>query len=87
MLSERGLNNKINHLHEKALRIAFKDELSDFEALLKKDYAVMIHVKTLKLLMTKAFKTEHSLNSKYMKEIFDSKTTSMFLEMNILSSF
>ena len=33
MLSERGLNNKINHLHEKALRIAYKDEISDFKAL------------------------------------------------------
>ena len=26
MLSERGLNKKINHLHEKALHIAYKDE-------------------------------------------------------------
>ena len=37
MLSERGLNNKINHLHEKALRIAYKDEISDFETILGKD--------------------------------------------------
>ena len=45
MLSERGLNNKINHLHEKALRIAYKDELSDFETMLENDNAVTIHVK------------------------------------------
>ena len=37
MLSERGLNNKINHLHEKVLRIAYKDDVSDFKALLEKD--------------------------------------------------
>ena len=39
MLSESGLNNKINHLHEKALRIAYKDELSDFETILETDNA------------------------------------------------
>ena len=52
MLSERGLNNKINHLHEKALRIAYKDEISDFKALLEKDNAVTNHVRNMQLLMT-----------------------------------
>ena len=48
MLSERGLNNKINHLHEKkALRIAYKDEISDSKALLEKDNAVTIHVRNI----------------------------------------
>ena len=45
MLFERGLNNKMSHLHEKALRTAYKDELSDFETLLEKDNAVTIHFK------------------------------------------
>ena len=44
MLSERGLNNKINHLNEKAVRIAYKDEISDFKALLEKDNAMTTHV-------------------------------------------
>ena len=55
MLSERG-HNTINHLHEKALQIAYKDELSDFETMLETDNAVMIHVKNLQLLMTEIFK-------------------------------
>ena len=70
MLSERGLNNKINHLHGKALRIAYKDEISDFKALLEKDNAVTIHVRNIQLLMTE---TQHSLNPTFMKEIFISK--------------
>ena len=57
----RGLKKKINLLHEKALRIAYKDELSDFETMLKKDYAMTIHVKNLHVLMTEVFKTEQSL--------------------------
>ena len=47
MLSERGLNSKINHLHEKALRIAYKDDVCDFKALLEKDNAVTIHVRNI----------------------------------------
>ena len=70
MLGERGLNNKINHLHEKALRIAYKDDVSDFKALLEKDNAVTIHVRNIQLLMTEIFKTQHSLNPTFMKEIF-----------------
>ena len=70
MLSERGLNSKINHLHEKALPIAYKDELSDFETMLEKDNAVTIHVKNLQLLMSEVFKTQHNLNPTFMKEVF-----------------
>ena len=70
MLSERGLNNKINHLHEKALRIAYKDEISDFKALVEKDNAVTIHVRNIQFLMTEIFNTQHSLNPTFMKEIF-----------------
>ena len=43
LLSDRGLDNKINHLHEKDLRIVYKDKLSDFKTKLKND--VTIHVK------------------------------------------
>ena len=52
MASERGLNNKINHLHEKALRIAYKGKISDFKVLPEKDNAVTIHVRNIQLLMT-----------------------------------
>ena len=79
MLSEGGLNNKINHLHEEALRIAYKDELSDFETILETDNAVMIHVKNLQLLMTEIFKTQHCLNPAFVKEILVSKNNQYFL--------
>ena len=57
MLSKRGFNNKTNHLQEKALPIAFKDEVSNFETLLEEDNAVTIHVKNLQLLVTEIYKT------------------------------
>ena len=35
MCHSRGLNNRINNLHERALRIVYQDKKSDFETLLK----------------------------------------------------
>ena len=37
MFHSRTLNNKINRLHERCLRIIYNDKLSNFEELLHKD--------------------------------------------------
>ena len=50
------MNNKINRLHERALRIAYKDFCSSFATLLEKDRSGTIHEKNLQLLMTETFK-------------------------------
>ena len=39
----RGVNNKINRLHERSLRIVYKDNISSFKDLLKKDRSFTIH--------------------------------------------
>ena len=43
MFHSRSINNKINHLHERSLRIVYKDNISSFEDLLKKDRSFTIH--------------------------------------------
>ena len=43
MFYSRGINNKINHLHERALRIIYKDNTSTFEELLEKDNSFSVH--------------------------------------------
>ena len=43
MFHSRKMNNKINRLHERALRIAYKDYTSSFVSLLEKDRYVTIH--------------------------------------------
>ena len=45
MYHSRKMNNKINRLHERALRIAYKDYASSFVSLLEKDGSVTIHRK------------------------------------------
>ena len=70
MFHDRNVNNKINKIHERALRIAFKDTSSNFEELLIKAASVTIHQRNLQLLTTEIYKTKHDLNPKFMGEIF-----------------
>ena len=80
----RTLNNKINRIHERALRIIYKDMRSDFEAMLLRDNAVQIHIRNLQLLMTEIYKTKWELNPSFMKEIFVEKHSPMGLEAAII---
>ena len=57
-----------------ALRIAYKDDNSDFTTLLEKDNVVKIHIKNLQLLMTETYKTQNNLNQTFMEDIFIAKS-------------
>ena len=70
MCHGRGLNNKINNIHERALRIVYQDKKSSFETLLKRDKSTSIHVKNLQHLATELFKVKNDLSPEIMKEIF-----------------
>ena len=47
MFHSRCLNNKINSIHERALRITYKDNTSTFQELLKEDNFLSIHHRNL----------------------------------------
>ena len=57
MNHNRSLNNNINRIHEKALRIVYRDKKSNFKELLQKDNSVTVHVKNLQVLVTEMYKT------------------------------
>ena len=57
MFHSRGLNNKINRIHERALRIKYIDKPSIFQELLEKDKSVPIHHRNVQKL-TKPCKLE-----------------------------
>ena len=67
MLCNRTLDNKVNRIHERALRITYKDMRSDFDTMLLRDNAVTIHIRNLQLLMTEIYKTKWELNPTFMK--------------------
>ena len=50
MFHSRGLNNRINKIHKRALRIVYRDNKSPFETLLEKDQAFTIHHKNIQKL-------------------------------------
>ena len=70
MFHSRKMNNKINRLQERALRIAYKGYASSFLSLLEKDGSLTIHQKDVQLLITEKFKTTNNLNPSFMDEIF-----------------
>ena len=71
MFHDRGLNNKINRIHKRALRITYKDSQSDLNTLLAKDNSVSVHHRNLQLLITEVYKTQANLNPPFMKNLQD----------------
>ena len=74
MFHDRRINNKINKIHERALRIAYRDSHSCFEFLLEKNNSVSLHQKNLQLLLVEIFKTKENLNPSFMNDIFVERT-------------
>ena len=70
MCHSRTLNNKINKLHEKALRLVYDDRQSTFEGLLNLHKPVTIHQRNLQVLATDLYKVHHGLAPKLMNDIF-----------------
>ena len=50
------VNNKINEIHEKALRLVYNDRQSAFEELLDKDKSFSMHCRNLQVLATQTHK-------------------------------
>ena len=66
----RTLNNKINKLPERALRLAYDDRQSKFEELLNIDKSVTIHQRNLQVLAAELYKVHHGLAPELMNDIF-----------------
>ena len=81
MFHSRQLNQKINKIQERALRITYKDTESTFSELLQ-DCAVTIHTKNLQILMTEMYKTKNGLNPSFMQEIIRENATHYNLRNN-----
>ena len=84
MFCDRHLDNKINHIHKKALSIAYKDIVSDFDALLTRDNSVSVHKRNLQLLMTEIYKTTSNIAPSFMTEIFIEKNPPYHLRNMIM---
>ena len=66
----RRLNNRINHIHERGLRIVYDDNVSSFEELLRKNNSVCIHHRNIQLVAIEMFKVKYGLCPEVMRVIF-----------------
>ena len=82
MFHSRSLNNKINSLHERSLRITYSDRSSSFENLLEKDISVSIHHTNIQALATEMFEVKNNIAPKIRKQLFDPKMSSYDLRNN-----
>ena len=70
MFHSRVLNNKINCIHERALRITYKDKYSTFQEQLKKDNSVSIHHRNVQKLAIEIYKVLHGFSPPILNDIF-----------------
>ena len=70
MFHSRKLNEIINHIHERALRIVYKGFNSSFQKLLTEDNSWNIHHRNLQKLVTKIFKVENDSSHEFMNDVF-----------------
>ena len=82
MLHSRKLNNRINRIQERALRIVYRDSSMSFEELLIRSGTVKIHHKNLQVLVTEIFKVLNNLSPSLMREPFELKVMKYKLRNN-----
>ena len=70
MNHNRKINNRINRIHKRALRVVHNDDNAIFEQLLKKDNAVKIHDRNLQVLATEMFKVKLDIAPVIMNDGF-----------------
>ena len=70
MFCDRTLNCKVNHVHERALHISYKDCNNDFGSLLGQSNSIFLHIGNLQLLMTEIFRAKLDLKPPFMKDIY-----------------
>ena len=73
MFHSRTLNNQINRIHERALRIVYNDKNSSLNQLLFIDESFTIHERNIQTLAVELFKIIHGLSPEIMKDILPLK--------------
>ena len=71
IFQSRKLNERINHIHERAPRIVYKGFKSSFQELLIEDNSLNIHHRNLQKLVTEIFKVKNALSPELMNDVFE----------------
>ena len=66
----RKLNNRINQLHERSLRIVYQDENATFEDLLTRNGSFTVHHHNIQTLCIELYKVAYGIAPELMKLVF-----------------
>ena len=70
MFCSRRMNRRMNYIHERALRLVYKDYVSSFTSLLRMDKSLSFHHRNIHNVATEMYKVKKDLCPSFMKEIF-----------------
>ena len=73
MFHGREINRKINHIHERSIRIVYREYNSSFKNLLKKDNSLCIHHRNIQSLAVELFKVKEHLSNAILSDIFPTR--------------
>ena len=73
MFYSRTTNNKINKLHERALRLVYDDYVSTFEKLLEKDNSFTVHHYNIQTLCIELYKVFSGQSQMIFSDLFERK--------------
>ena len=70
MFCSRQSNNLINKVHERGLRLTFRDETKDFQQILREQNGITIHQRNLQALITEVYKIVNGIAPTIMNFLF-----------------
>ena len=70
MFHSRKMNNRINRIHERSLRIVYQDYHASFEELLESDSSFTIHHRNIQTLCIELYKVAYGIAPELMKLVF-----------------
>ena len=79
MFHNRTLQNKINNLQERCLRLVYSDTVSSFEELLIRNNSQTLHQRNLQSLATELYKIKSHLSPNFLENIFTRQNLSINL--------
>ena len=82
MCHNKKIINQINKLHERALRLVYKDKSSSFRELIERGKSVTIYERNIQVLLTETFKVKSGVAPEIVTEIFKFKGHSYDLRKN-----
>ena len=84
MFCGQAMNDRVNNVHKRALRVLLNDYTSSFEELLHRIEEVTIHDKNLQKLMLEEYRCMTSGNPSFLWEFFNKKVLPYSLRINSL---